>query len=169
MSLVKWAIKTVDRNRRSRKAISTIMANLTMLIIVVALSSLLFIWAVSSFGAYQGGAGYWFSSRSVANQERMSVEGAYFYQNGGLNYALVYVRNVGTIPFTIVSVYINSTLYNSPATFPALQVNVSQVAPICPSTTLICGPNGGVNMHFAQPTLGPGDTQTITIATQRGT
>src|SRR5207247_8925308 len=115
-----------------RKAISTIMANLTMLIIVVSLSSLLFIWAVSSFGAYQGGAGYWFSSRSVANQERMSVEGAYFYQNGGLNYALVYVRNVGTIPFTIVSVYINSTLYNSPATFPALQVNVSQVAPICP-------------------------------------
>jgi len=170
MSLVKWAIKTVDRNRRSRKAISTIMANLTMLIIVVALSSLLFIWAISSFGAYQGGAGYWFSSRSVANQERMSVEGVYFYSSGSINYGLVYVRNVGTIPFTIVSVYINSTLYNSPATFPALQVNVSQVAPICPSTNGICGPNGGgINMHFTQPTLGPGDTQTVTIATQRGT
>ncbi len=170
MSLVKWARKTVDRNRRSRKAISTIMANLTMLIIVVSLSSLLFIWAVSSFGAYQGGAGYWFSSRSVANQERMSVEGVYFYSSGSINYGLVYVRNVGTIPFTIVSVYINSTLYNSPATFPALQVNVSQVAPICPSTNGICGPNGGgINMHFTQPTLGPGDTQTVTIATQRGT
>src|SRR5438094_8104256 len=148
------------------------MANLTMLIIVVSLSSLLFIWAISSFGAYQGGSGYWFSSRSVANQERMSVEGAYFYAPGnGLNDALIYVRNVGTIPFTIVSVYINSTLYNSgnPGQFPALQVNVSQVAPICPSTNLICGPNGGINMHFAQPTLGPGDTQTVTIATQRGT
>lgn len=170
MSLVKWARKTVDRNRRSRKAISTIMANLTMLIIVVSLSSLLFIWAVSSFGAYQGGAGYWFSSRSVANQERMSVEGVYFYTSSNINYGLIYVRNVGTIPFTIVSVYINSTLYNSPATFPALQVNVSQVAPICPSTNGICGPSGGgINMHFAQPTLGPGDTQTVTIATQRGT
>src|SRR5207302_1848126 len=172
MSLVKWARKTVDRNRRSRKAISTIMANLTMLIIVVSLSSLLFIWAVSSFGAYQGGAGYWFSSRSVANQERMSVEGVYFYSSGGLNYGLVYVRNVGTIPFTIVSVYINSTLYNSPATFPALQVNVSQVAPICPSSNGICGPppnGGGINLHFTQPTVGPGDTQTVTIATQRGT
>ncbi len=150
MSLVRWARKAVDRNRRSRKAISTIMANLTMLIIVVSLSSLLFIWAISSFGAYQGGAGYWFSSR--------------------LNYALIYVRNVGTIPFTIVSVYINSTLYNSPATFPALQVNVSQVAPICSSTNGICGPNGGgINMHFFQPNVGPGDTQTVTIATQRGT
>jgi len=174
MSLVKWARKTVDRNRRSRKAISTIMANLTMLIIVVSLSSLLFIWAVSSFGAYQGGAGYWFSSRSVANQERISVEGVYFFtpSPGGLNYALIYVRNVGTIPFTIVSVYINSTLYNSPATFPALQVNVSQVAPICPSTNGICAPApnaGGINMHFTQPTVGPGDTQTVTIATQRGT
>jgi hypothetical protein len=169
MSLVKWARKTVDRNRRSRKAISTIMANLTMLIIVVALSSLLFVWAVSSFGAYQGGAGYWFSSRSVANQERMSVEGVYFYTSGSNNYGLVYVRNVGTIPFTIVSVYINATLYNSPNTFPALQVNVSQVAPVCPSTNGICGPQGGVNMHFNQPTLGPGDTQTVTIATQRGT
>src|SRR3989442_525198 len=171
MSLVKWARKTVDRNRRSRKAISTIMANLTMLIIVVSLSSLLFIWAISSFGAYQGGAGYLFSSRSVANQERMSVEGAYFYAPGnGLNYALIYVRNVGTIPFTIVSVYINATLYNSPNTFPALQVNVSQVAPICPFPNGICGPNGvGINLHFTQPTLGPGDTQTITIATQRCT
>ena len=170
MSLVKWARKTVDRNRRSRKAISTIMANLTMLIIVVSLSSLLFVWAVSSFGAYQGGAGYWFSSRSVANQERMSVEGVYFYSSGGLNYGLVYVRNVGTIPFTIVSVYINSTLYNSPATFPALQVNVSQVAPICPSTATAyaCGPNGGI-LRFGQSAPGSGDTQTVTVATQRGT
>ena len=170
MSLVKWARKTVDRNRRSRKAISTIMANLTMLIIVVSLSSLLFIWAISSFGAYQGGAGYWFSSRSVANQERMSVEGVYFYNCNSLNCALIYVRNVGTIPFTIVSVYINSTLYNSPGQFPALQVNVSQVAPICPSSnTNTCGqPNGGI-IRFLQPSPGSGDTQTVTIATQRGT
>src|SRR2546428_14139586 len=112
MSLIKWARKTVDRNRRSRKAISTIMANLTMLIIVVSLSSLLFIWAVSSFGAYQGGAGYWFSTRSVAHQERMSVEVAYLYQYGGPNYELVYARNEAPIPFTIVSVYINSILNN---------------------------------------------------------
>src|SRR2546428_9890133 len=171
MSLVKWAKNRIEKNRRSRLGISTIMANLTMLVIVVSLSSLLFVWAISSFGAYQGGAGYWFSSRSIANQERMSVEGAYFYTSTttGLNYGLVYVRNVGTIPFTIVSVYINATLYNSPNTFPALQVNVSQVAPICPSTNGICGPNGGINLHFTQPTLGPGDTQTVTIATQRGT
>ncbi len=54
MGLVRWAKKTIDKNRRSRSAISTIMANLTMLVIVVVLSSLLFVWAISSFGAYQG-------------------------------------------------------------------------------------------------------------------
>src|SRR5881275_3444664 len=106
MGLVRWAKKTIDKNRRSRSAISTIMANLTMLVIVVVLSSLLFVWAVSSFGAYQGGAGYWFSSRSIANQERLSVEGAYFTGSCGTcnNIVKVYVRNVGTIPFTIASV-----------------------------------------------------------------
>src|SRR5436853_5951085 len=105
MGLVKWARKTVDRNRRSRKAISTIMANLTMLVIVVSLSSLLFVWAISSFGAYQGGAGYWFSSRSVANQERVTVENVLFTGSCGTcnNIVKIYVRNVGTVPVTIAS------------------------------------------------------------------
>src|SRR5207244_11372717 len=92
---------------------------------------------------------------------------AYLYKDAGLNYVLIYLRNLATIQFTIVSVYINSTLYNSPATFPALQVNVSQVAPICPPGG-ICGPDGGI-LRFGQTAPGSGDTQTVTIATQRGT
>jgi hypothetical protein len=88
MSLVKWAKSRIEKNRRSRRGISTIMANLTMLVIVVSLSSLLFVWAISSFGAYQGGAGYWFSSRSIANQERISVENVYF----GSSTITIYVR-----------------------------------------------------------------------------
>src|SRR5881628_4195790 len=111
--MIRWAEKRNRRNHRSRKAIATIMANLTMLVIVVSLSSLLFVWAISSFGAYQGGAGYWFSSRSIANQERLSVENAFFTGSCGTcnNIIKVYVRNVGTIPFTIASVYVNSTLF----------------------------------------------------------
>ena len=147
----------VDRNRRSRKGISTIMANLTMLIIVVVLASILFIWAVSSFGAYQGGAGYWFSSRSIANQERMSIEGTYFYTSSSTNYALVYVRNVGTIPITIASVYVNSTLY---VISPGLVITVSNV-------TAINGPNGLCMTCISQP-LSHG-SYTVTVATTRGT
>jgi hypothetical protein len=157
MGLARWARKLVDRNRRSRKGISTIMANLTMLIIVVVLSSILFVWAVSSFGAYQGGAGYWFSSRSIANQERMSIEGTYFYTSSNTNYALVYVRNVGTIPITIASAYVNQTLY---VISPGLVITVNNV-------TAINGPNGLCMTCISQP-LTHG-SYTVTVATTRGT
>ena len=167
MGLVKWAKKTLDRNRRSRKAISTIMANLTMLVIVVVLSSLLFVWAISSFGAYQGGAGYWFSSRSLANQERMSIEGAYFFCNpcsgSVVNYALIYVRNVGTIPFTIASAYLNQTLY----TFQLIQYNVSQVEPVGIPQGLPSNYQGLCMTCLGQPLIH--GSWTITVATQRGT
>ena len=170
MGLVRWAKKTVDRNRRSRKAISTIMANLTMLVIVVVLSSLLFVWAISSFGAYQGGAGYWFSSRSLANQERISIEGSYFYTSSNTNYALIYIRNVGTIPFTIASVYLNQTLYQ----VTPLQYNVSQVYPagIAPSQVPSYNSNpqtySGLCMSCVSQPLTHG-SWTVTVATQRGT
>ena len=158
MGLTRLARKMVDRNRRSRKGISTIMANLTMLIIVVVLSSILFVWAISSFGAYQGGAGYWFSSRSIANQERMSIEGVYFYQQSSQNFALVYVRNVGTIPITIASVYLNQTLY---VINPGLVITVNNV-------TAINGPSGGLCMTCLLQPLNSG-SYTVTVATTRGT
>jgi len=155
MSIVKWAKKQIERNRRSRKGISVIMANLTMLVIVVVLSSMLFIWAVSSFGVYQGGAAYWFSSKSLANQERVSVEAAYF-TGAGNNIVKIYVRNVGPIPFTIGSVYINSSLYNLS---PNITVNVTQVVAV-PSS------NG---LTLVGQTWTHGDVQTIRVATLRGT
>src|SRR2546421_7728958 len=113
VATVKSARSSVKRVRRSRKGISTIMANLMMLVIVVSLSGLLFVWATSSFGAYTGGAGYWFTSRSIANQERVSVEAVYFGSTGAINNLVtLYVRNVGATPFSVASVYVNSTLYN---------------------------------------------------------
>ena len=125
------------------------MANLTMLVIVVSLSSLLFVWAISSFGAYQGGAGYWFSSRSIANQERISVENVYF----GSSVINIYVRNVGTIPFTISSLYLNGS-----QTGVARVINVTQVY--------------GFNIpytSFSSSAPAHGDIQKITVATSRGT
>jgi hypothetical protein len=170
MGLVRWAKKTLDRNRRSRSGISTIMANLTMLVIVVVLASILFVWAISSFGAYQGGAGYWFSSRSLANQERMSIEGVYFV-SGSTNYALVYVRNVGTIPFTIASVYLNQTLYSLSQ---PLQYNVSQVYPVGLTPAQVSGYNSNPSSYngLCMTCVGQALTHgswTVTVATQRGT
>jgi len=149
MNLAKWAKNRIEKNRRSRRGISTIMANLTMLVIVVSLSSLLFVWAISSFGAYQGGAGYWFSSRSIANQERVSVENVYF----GSSLINIYVRNVGTIPFTIASLYLNGsqTGVNNRV------INVTQVYGFSMVNTI----TGSAPAH--------GDVQKVTVATSRGT
>ncbi len=150
--MIRWAEKRNRRNHRSRKAISTIMANLTMLVIVVSLSSLLFVWSISSFGAYTGGAGYWFSSRSLANQERLSVESAFFTATGSANNIVtLYVRNVGAVQFNIASVYINSTLYNIAQS----QVGVSQVQK--------------VQITLSGQTWGSGNVQTVIVATLRGT
>jgi len=148
MNLAKWAKNRIEKNRRSRRGISTIMANLTMLVIVVSLSSLLFVWAISSFGAYQGGAGYWFSSRSIANQERLSVENVYF----GSSLINIYVRNVGTIPFTVVSLYLNGT---QSSVFRV--INVTQVYGFSMVNTI----TGSAPAH--------GDIQKVTVATSRGT
>jgi hypothetical protein len=150
--MINWLEKRARRNHRSRKAISTIMANLTMLVIVVSLSSLLFVWSISSFGAYTGGAGYWFSSRSIANQERLSVESAFFTATGSTNNIVtLYVRNVGAVQFTISSVYINSTLYNIAQS----PVGVSQVQK--------------VQITLSGQTWVSGDIQTVIVATLRGT
>ena len=148
MNLAKWAKNRIEKNRRSRRGISTIMANLTMLVIVVSLSSLLFVWAISSFGAYQGGAGYWFSSRSIANQERISVENVYF----GSSLINIYVRNVGTIPFTVVSLYLNGTQSSV-----SRVINVTQVYGFPMVNTI----TGSAPAH--------GDIQKVTVATSRGT
>jgi accessory gene regulator protein AgrB len=148
MNLAKWAKNRIEKNRRSRRGISTIMANLTMLVIVVSLSSLLFVWAISSFGAYQGGAGYWFSSRSIANQERVSVENVYF----GSSIINIYVRNVGTIPFTVVSLYLNGTQSSV-----SRVINVTQVYGFSMVNTI----TGSAPAH--------GDIQKVTVATSRGT
>ncbi len=157
MNLAKWAKNRIEKNRRSKRGISTIMANLTMLVIVVSLSSLLFVWAISSFGAYQGGAGYWFSSRSIANQERMSVENVYFTGSCGScnNIIKVYVRNVGTIPVTVSSVYVNGSLYQVASQV----IGVGNVTAVPPSGLSLV--NGQVWAH--------NDLQKITIATNRGT
>src|SRR5881628_3424764 len=150
VGILGWAEKRTRRNHRSRKAISTIMANLTMLVIVVSLSSLLFVWSISSFGAYTGGAGYWFSSRSLANQERLSVESAFFTATGSTNnIATIYVRNVGAVQFTVASVYINSTLYNIASS----SVGVSQVQKI--------------QITLSGQTWASGDIQTVIVATLR--
>ncbi len=145
-------LKKLARQRRSKRGISTIMANLMMLIIVVTLSSMLFIWATANYSTYLSGAGYWYSSRSLANQERVSIENVFFSKTGTLNNGVtLYIRNVGATPFTIASVYINGTQYNI------------ALPPVLVSQTLT------VPITLTGQTWAKGDLQTVEVATLRGT
>lgn len=134
------------------------MANLTMLVIVVVLSSILFVWATTSFGAYQGGAGYFFSSRSLASQERLNVEGVFFSGSPSNNIVKVYVRNVGSIDVNVASVYVNGTVYTQCSGSP------------CPASSLVpVNQVGTFTIILNGQTWTSGDLQTIALATQRGT
>jgi len=87
-----------------------------MVMAVFALGTILFAWATSSFGAYQGGAGVWFVNRGEALKERFVVEYVSFSKSAvppyNRNNITILIRNVGSIDITVKAVYINSTAYN---------------------------------------------------------
>jgi len=125
----------MPKRSRSKKAVSPVIANVLMVMAVFALGTILFAWATSSFGAYQGGAGLWFVNRGEALKERFVVE--YVSFSGTVipparNNITVLIRNVGSIDITVKAVYINSTAYNF-----NVKVLVNQVKAI--SVTLTAG------------------------------
>jgi len=123
----------MSRPSRSKKAVSPVIANVLMVMAVFALGTILFAWATSSFGMYQGGAGVWFMNRGDALKERLVIECVDFtgappgppLVKDRIN---VYVRNVGTIDLKVVAIYVNGTA--AAATSPSLPTSfgVGQVA-----------------------------------------
>jgi len=111
----------MPKRLRSKKAVSPVIANVLMVMAVFALGTILFAWATSSFGMYQGGAGVWFVSRGDALKERLVIECVDFAFTGMLrNKIYVYVRNVGTIDLKIVAIYVNGTTTLVASTIPSL-------------------------------------------------
>jgi len=106
----------MPKRSRSKKAVSPVIANVLMVMAVFALGTILFAWATSSFGSYQGGAGVWFVNRGEALKERFVVEYVSFGKSGPPWYnqdnITLLVRNVGSIDITVKAVYVNSTAYS---------------------------------------------------------
>jgi len=121
----------MPRRSRSKKAVSPVIANVLMVMAVFALGTILFAWATSSFGAYQGGAGVWFVNRGEALKERFIVEYVSFGKSGppwfNQDNITILIRNVGSIDITVKAVYVNSTAYNLQ---PDVRVAVDEVKPI---------------------------------------
>jgi len=93
------------RKWRNRLGVSTVIANMMMILITMSLAALLVAWAGTSFGAFSGGAQLFFAQRGQALQERFVIEIVFF--NTTNHYIYVFVRNVGLIDFTLSSVYVN--------------------------------------------------------------
>jgi len=130
-----------------------------MVMAVFALGTILFAWATSSFGAYQGGAGVWFVNRGEAMKERLVVEQVYFTTGSMPNdLIIVYVRNVGTIDCKITGIYVN-----------VLATPNGSVSPTMP-ISLKVGSVTSINVTL-WPWFGPwysGSVYTIAVATARG-
>jgi len=118
----------MPKRLRSKKAVSPVIANVLMVMAVFALGTILFAWATSSFGAYQGGAGIWFVNRGEALKERFVVEYVTFsegVQSGERDNITVFIRNVGSIDVTVKAVYIETRAYSF-----SERVGVGQVKPL---------------------------------------
>ena len=145
----------MPRRSRSKKAVSPVIANVLMVMAVFALGTILFAWATSSFGLYQGGAGIWFSNRGDAMKERLIIECVDF--TGAFHqYMGIYIRNVGTIQLKIVAIYINGTIASTvtPSLPVAVTVGSVQLLNVTLSSPLVPWQKGSVS--------------TVMVATSRG-
>jgi len=95
------------RRWKSRLGVSTVVANMMMILITLSLAAILVAWAGTSYGALTGGSQLFFQQRGQALQERFVIENAFFFKSS--NTLQIYVRNVGAIEVEIVAIYVNGT------------------------------------------------------------
>jgi FlaG/FlaF family flagellin (archaellin) len=98
------------RKWRRRLGVSTVIANMLMILITLSLAAILVAWAGTTYGAFTGGTQVFFGQRGQALQERFVVENVFF---GASQYLIrVFVRNVGVEEIKVVAVYANGTTLN---------------------------------------------------------
>jgi FlaG/FlaF family flagellin (archaellin) len=96
------------RRLRSRLAVSTVVANMLMISITLALAAILVAWAGTTYGTFSSGSGIYFAQRGQAMQERFVIENVFFNKTGTNHNIMIFVRNVGAEEVNIVGFYINS-------------------------------------------------------------
>ncbi len=94
---------------RSRRGISTVVANMMMIGITLSLGAILVAWAGQSYGAFSGGSQLFYQQRGQALQESFVIETVFFETNPPTRQIFVFVRNVGLININIVAIYVNGT------------------------------------------------------------
>jgi len=90
---------------RRSPAVSTIVANMFMILITISLAATLVAWAGASYGAFSGGSQLYFAQRQQALEEQFVIENVFLTKSQG--YIDIFVRNVGASLVSVVAVYVD--------------------------------------------------------------
>jgi hypothetical protein len=106
----------VKRKWESRLAVSTVIANMLMILITLSLAAILVAWAGTSYGTFTGGSQIFFVQRGQALQERFVIEEVFFNSAVTPHKMVIFIRNVGVEQVSLVAIYVDGNLY-TPATY----------------------------------------------------
>jgi hypothetical protein len=152
----KLAAATAASSRRSSKSgISEIVGSMLMVLVVVAMSAVVFAFATNGFSGMGANFSSLFGSSANALNERIVVEQVTFNESGTRLGANLYVRNVGINPSNIVAIYVS----NVTASSFVLSYTIS------PARQILSGSFQIIAVTF---TPDVGTTYSFTIATQLG-
>ena len=97
------------RKLKRNLGVSTVVANMLMILITLSLAAILVAWAGTTYGSFTGGSSLFFLQRGQALQERFVIEEVFFNKTGSNHNLLIFVRNVGVQQINIVAIYVNGT------------------------------------------------------------
>ncbi len=143
---------------RNKKGIDTILASLLMVVIVVAASVMVFVYATGLFGAL--------TRAPNLQKEALSLEFSSFGPNNPTSNVTLYLRNTGGTPITLVSYYVknaNSSQY-AKISWPG-QVSITPTT-LGQAQILISG--CGCTLTGGAFTFQTGLSYTITLLSSRG-
>jgi hypothetical protein len=142
---------------RNKKAIDTIMATLLMVVIVVAASAMVFVYATGLFGALMRAPNF--------QKEALSLELSNFGPVNPTYNVTLYLRNTGTVPITLTSYYVKDASGNQYAKNPWIGLSITPTALGQPQILIsACGCNN-TGTPFTYQT---GYSYTITMLSSRG-
>jgi len=146
---------------RNKKGIDTILASLLMVVIVVAASVMVFVYATGLFGAL--------TQAPNLQKEALSLEFSTFGPNNPTYNVSLYLRNTGSTPITLVSYYVKDS--NSSQYAKTTWTSQTTIAPTTLSTPpvqiLISSACSCTNSGTAF-TFSTGSSYTITLLSSRG-
>jgi archaellum component FlaF (FlaF/FlaG flagellin family) len=157
------------RRWKGRLGVSTVIANMLMIMITLSLAAILVAWAGTSYGALSSGSQIFFQQRGQALQERFVVENVFFNATASPPTILVFVRNVGVEDVNIAAVYVNGTAltpqsagHGSTCVFSGTPLSARlTVGGVCEFSLQWAPPSGGT-------AVGKGATFYIIVASARG-